>query len=417
MVSKELLPLSGFRDSLREPKSQLESLLREVFTSFGYIEMETPAIERADVLLGKYGPEAQKLLYLFEDNGGREVGLRYDLTVSLARYVAANNQSLNFPFKRFEIGPAWRGEKPQRGRYRQFTQADVDIVGDNSAVGSEQEVLEIIKSAEKALGIGLAVELNDRQLIEKTFDELEIEASKRSALLRLLDKSEKIKAETLYGQLNKLGLTSAAKKQVESLFLSDAQLSSFGQIAPERVDRLERLLGFASSIALKAKFSPKMVRGLDYYTGVVIEANSAKEPQLGSLIGGGRYDDLIGCLAERKLSGVGVSFGVDRLVELFKSAAPEGLFVVNFPPIENELRVWVNRLREKNMTVELFPDSAEELGKQLKYADSRGYKKVVIPFEELWEKGVVAVKDLTSATQQEVKRQFFESQDETKRYV
>src|SRR5579872_2819765 len=164
-MDRELLnPLSGFRDYNKPNKDLVISKLRSVFVRFGYQFLETPALERQEILLGKFGEEAQKLIYLFEDNGLRKVGLRYDLTVPLSRFVAANYTTLPLPFKRFEIGVVWRAERPQKGRYRQFTQADVDIVGDEGSLSSEKELLEVISLAGKELRLDLTCQINDRAL-------------------------------------------------------------------------------------------------------------------------------------------------------------------------------------------------------------------------------------------------------------
>ena len=218
-MNKELLQsLSGFRDQLEPSKSAILDQLKKIFQSYGYQELETPVIEKQEILLGNYGDEAQKLLYLFKDNGQRQVGLRYDLTVPLSRYVAGNYQELALPFKRFEIGPVFRAEKPQAGRFRQFTQADIDIVGSE---GGEREILEIVAAVEEAFNLKLTCLINDRQIIAAVFRELKIPLEIQARLLRLLDKKDKIKPERLGKELGDLGLTAVQKKAVNGLFLID----------------------------------------------------------------------------------------------------------------------------------------------------------------------------------------------------
>lgn len=404
MDRESLQPLSGFRDQLEPSKSAILDKLKKIFQSFGYQELETPVIEKQEILLGNYGAEAQKLLYLFEDNGKRKVGLRYDLTVPLSRYIAANYQELALPFKRFEIGPVFRAEKPQAGRFRQFTQADIDIVGSGSG---EKEILEIVASAAKDFGLKITCLINDRRIVEAVFEDLKVKVEIRQSLLRLLDKKDKIKPERLGQELSDLGLTAVQKKAVNGLFLGD----------DEPFDELERLLGklealtelknlvkYGQSIGLKMKFDLAMVRGLDYYTGTIFECVEESYGG-GTLMGGGRYDSLVESLIGHKLPAVGISFGVDRIGEVVGLDKPEMLFIVCLPETEIETRRWASELREKGKKVEVYLDSAVELGKQIKYADKRGYKTIIIPLEEAWQKGCVEVKNLETGKQEVVKRE------------
>ncbi|MDP3992863.1 MAG: histidine--tRNA ligase [bacterium] len=403
MDRENLQPLSGFRDQLEPSKSAILDKLKKIFQSYGYQELETPVIEKQEMLLGNYGAEAQKLLYLFEDNGKRKVGLRYDLTVPLSRYIAANYQALALPFKRFEIGPVFRAEKPQAGRFRQFTQADIDIVGSNSG---EKEILEIVASAAKDFGLKITCVINDRRIVDSVFEELKVKTEVRQSLLRLLDKKEKITAERLGRELDDLGLTAVQKKAVSGLFLG----------GDEPFDELERLLGklealtelknlvkYGQSIDLKMRFDLSMVRGLDYYTGTIFECVEEGYGG-GTLMGGGRYDGLVESLIGQKLPAVGISFGVDRIGEVVGLGIQDALFVVCLPETEAETRRWANELREGGKKVEVYLDSAVELGKQIKYADKRGYKTIIIPLEEAWKKGCVEVKNLETGKQEVIKR-------------
>lgn len=403
MDKESLQPLSGFRDQLNPTKSALIDELKKIFQLFGFAELETPVIERQEILLGNYGPEAQKLLYLFEDNGKRQVGLRYDLTVPLSRFVAANYRELPLPLKRFEIGPVFRAEKPQAGRFRQFTQADIDIVGSPQG---EKEILAIVAFAAKKLGLNLTCLINDRQIVSAIFDELKVKADIRPVLLRLLDKKDKITPERLGRELDDLGLTSVQKKTVTGLFLGGEEpFEAVGALlgASETLISLKELVKYGQSLGLKMKFDLAMVRGLDYYTGTIFECVDENYSG-GSLVAGGRYDSLVEQLIGEKLPAVGISFGVDRLAEVMKLDAPEALFIVCLPETELEVRRWADELREQGRGVEVYLDSAAPLGQQIKYADKRGYESIIIPLEEAWKKGQVEIKNLETGRQEAVKR-------------
>jgi len=404
MDKEKLLPLSGFRDQLEPSKSAILDELKIIFQSYGYLELETPVIEKQEILLGKLGNDAQKLLYLFEDNGKRKVGLRYDLTVPLSRFVAANYQTLPLPFKRFEIGSVFRAEKPQAGRFRQFTQADIDIVGSS---GGEREILEVVATVASSFHLQITCVINDRGIVTAVFENLKIKTEMRQSLLRLLDKKDKMTAERLGRELDDLGLTAVQKKAVSGLFLSsDEPLEELESLLGpiNALDELRGIVKYGKSIGLKMKFDPSMVRGLDYYTGTIFECVEESYGG-GSLIGGGRYDGLVESLIGQKLPAIGISFGVDRIGEVMRLANPETLFIVCLPETEVETRRFATELRRKGRKVEVYLDSSVELGKQIKYADKRGYKTIIIPLEEAWKKGQVEVKNLETGRQETVKRE------------
>src|SRR3989344_47206 len=406
MEKETLQPLSGFRDLLDPRKARLLGVLAKTFQRFGYRPLETPIIEKQDILLGKMGDEAQKLLYLFEDSGKRKVGLRYDLTVPLSRFVAANYRELPLPFKRYEIGPVFRAEKPQKGRYRQFTQADIDVVGDGGSLGSETEILEVVAATSDELGLKITFEINDRQLLIRGLDELKIAESSRGKLLRLLDKKDKVSEIQLQKELSSLELTDVQKRNVTHLFLSgqNEELETWEKlVGKEAVGPVEKLLAHAKRIGLMAKFSPAMVRGLDYYTGLIFEGKLI-DGESSSVVGGGRYDGLVEDLVGQKLPAVGISFGVDRLLEALKEDEPSAIFVANIDStLEDDLRLWVKKLRQSGTSVELYA-APTDIGTQLKYASRRGYKKVILPLEDSWGMGTVEVKDLISGAQRAIKR-------------
>lgn len=412
-MDKELLsPLSGFRDLTDKNKEEVIEAIRTVFQCFGYTFLETPSLERQEILLNKFGDEAQKLLYLFEDNGRRPVGLRYDLTISLSRYVAGHFNELVLPYKRYEIGPVWRADRAQKGRLRQFTQADIDIVGSNS-LGGEKELLEVIAQVQQALSPSLdelVCLVNDRRVVLAVLDKMIITDS-QPALLQLLDKRDKISETVMQTELNKLGLSDVQLRQVQAIFLADE--SEAMDVVEEFLNDpavtkpVTELLAYAKTLGLKAVFSPSMVRGLDYYTGSIIES---KLPNYaGSLVGGGRYDSLVESLNGQKVPAVGISFGVDRLVDAGAavkntSKAVKAYFSALLPETEELTRAWALQVRSDGVAIELYPDSSVELGKQLKYADKRGFEAILLPFETEWSAGDIVEKNLETGVQCSLKR-------------
>lgn len=405
-MQKELLqPLSGFRDYDGPVKNRVIEVIQKTFQRFGYQPLETPSLERQEIILGKLGEDSQKQLYLFEDNGGRKVGLRYDLTVSLARYVAANLNSLALPFKRSEIGNVWRAERAQKGRLRQFTQADADIFGSDGIV-AEKELLAMIAQVDKELSLNITCLLNDRRLAQRLLDEIKIPKDIQSRFLQTIDKATKISGDQLDKELGKLGLSDHQLKQTRMWFLAaDATDLTKLDVEPELKKPLEDLLAVAKQLGLKTRVDLGMVRGLEYYTGTIIEAVTDDFPS--SLVGGGRYDDLVKELNGQQVPAVGISFGVDRIVEVLDSrgaAAPEGLFFTCLPETEKELRAWVAELRQNGRTVEIYLDSSVELAKQLKYAAKRGLKTVYLPFAKEWQRNQITKRDLESGEQSVIER-------------
>lgn len=404
-MNKEFLaPLSGFRDLTDPNKGRLETALRGIFERFGYQPLETPTLERQEILLNKFGAEAEKLLYLFEDNGGRKVGLRYDLTVPLARFVAGNFNELTWPYKRFEIGTVWRADRAQKGRYRQFTQADIDIVG-SDAVGAEQELLEVVRQVQLAAAPsldGLVCQVNDRRLVTAMLEKLEL-AERSADILRVLDKQDKLTEEQFASELNRLGLSDVQLSKLQGLFLTepDETLAVIGEMLGENeaLQSIKQLLAYGQELGLKMVFAPNMVRGLDYYTGTIFECRLPNYPA--SVLGGGRYDSLVESFNGQKLPAVGISFGVDRLLDADAVIAANATtrFVVALPETIEAVWRWASELRASGVVVEVYPDASAEMGKQLKYADKRGFGSVLLPFEAEWKNGQIVEKNLASGEQ------------------
>lgn len=400
MAKENLAPLSGFRDLNIPTKDRVVEAMRQTFRAFGYQYLETPSLERQEILLGKLGDEGQKQLYLFEDNGGRPVGLRYDLTVPLARFVAANLRILALPFKRYEIGNVWRAERAQKGRLRQFTQADIDIVGSDS-LSAEREILQVVAEVNRQLSLGLVCLFNDRRLAEALLDEIKVPKEKRSKFLLIIDKAKKISGEDLDKELASLGLSDNQLKQIRLTFLVDDEAGLEKLPVDEKLKKpLEELVKLAESLGLQAKVDLGMVRGLDYYTGTIFEA--VTQDYSSSLVGGGRYDDLVEQLIGQKVPAVGISFGVDRIVELLEernSDNEEVLFFACLPETETELRQLVEVLRQKGRQAEVYLDSQADLSKQLKYAAKRQFQRVFLPFANEWSSGRITERNLETGEQ------------------
>jgi len=388
-------PPKGFRDFLPEKSLQRNFLiekLKTLFERFGFDPLETPTLEYAEVLLGKYGEEADKLIYIFEDRGGRKLGLRYDQTVPLAR-VVSQYQNLPKPFKRYQIQSVFRAENPQKGRFREFIQADIDIVGEESLL-AEAEIIAVSLKIFKELGFKKTkIFINDR----KNFENLD------KKVISAIDKLEKVGEEKVIEEI--------AKTKAISNNEAKATLDQIKNKKP--TETILKLFSLLKTYDLKEEedfaFKPTLARGLDYYTGIIFEAVDDNYKG-GSLGGGGRYDNLIGIFLKNSIPACGFAFGFDRLLEagnelnLFpkKSTSTKvlvSIFSKNF--IEKSIKV-AAFLREKNINTELFLNPEKKLDKQLKYADKKGIPYVLILGEEEVKKNVVKLKDLKTGKQQEL---------------
>jgi len=389
--------LAGFRDFLPEEARKREyviSTIKSVFTSFGFEPLETPAIEYRETLMGKYGSEADKLIYQFKDRGGREVGLRYDLTVPLARVVAQYQNELPFPFKRYQIQPVWRAEKPQSGRYREFLQCDIDTVGTDSPL-ADAEIILCVLAVAKALGFKNAfMAINDRTI----FDNLGL--SKEAMII--IDKLEKIGKEEVIKELEKKNIKDA--KEIFTLIEKSSE-----------TPRLKEIFSFLTAAGLKKGkdfvFARSLARGLEYYTSTIFELKS-ENYKSGSLAGGGRYDKLIGLFTGKDLPAVGVSFGLERIIEamgkqgLLKNipASSAKVLVTVFSPefLDKSLETTL-LLRSNRVSCEIYPDPKAKIDKQLKYADKKGIPYVVIFGPNEVRDKTVTIKNMKTGRQKTVK--------------
>lgn len=402
--------LKGFRDFLPAAeieRNDLTEKITSVYRSFGFVPIDTPVLEYTEILLRKSNGETEKQVFRFEDNGGRDVAMRFDLTVPFARFVAEHKSELYFPFKRYHIAKVWRGEKPQAGRYREFMQCDVDTVGSDSAA-ADFEILSVMRAALAAVGAGdITIHVNSRATFNRFLAKLGV-AEKSEDILRSVDKLAKIGRDKVLAELvNALGGTagdsaggsasgdaSADAKKIAAEILSyievpegasfDETLSHIekmaGGVAPDTERMREiRAMMTAAGIADTYVLDPAITRGLDYYTGIVYETFLNKLPQLGSVCSGGRYDNLAGLYMKEKVPGVGVSIGLDRLLaglhELGIETKKASYLDAEIFCTKNEDTVLyqkvASQLRERGVAVEVFPD-AKKINQQYAVTDAKG---------------------------------------------
>lgn len=393
--------LKGFKDYLpQEQRLRLKIIdtCREVFELYGFLPLDTPALEYAETLGSKIG-EDEKLIYKFEDRGGREVALRYDLTVSLARVVAQYQNEIKLPFRRYQIGSVWRADNTQKGRYREFMQADVDIVGTDSitadaeAVGIYYEVFSRLKIPD------FVIYINNREVFNELRKELEISDKQITEVIRAIDKLDKIGLDGVIELFSKAGLSGDQIEKLKS-FLNSKNVSN------AYFENLKQILDVAGIPASAYEFKPSLARGLDYYTGIVLEAG-IKNSDFGSFGGAGRYDDLVAQFLGKKIPAVGLSVGVDRLLaymlekEMFKDGAGTKVLVMNLGNEFSSRSIEVlSKLRKSGIPSEYFYDN-KDLDKQFKYAEYIGAAYGILIGEQEIKSGKVTIRDLNTRTQEE----------------
>jgi histidyl-tRNA synthetase len=409
--------LKGFRDyppELMMPREHLLEQARRVYRSYGFAPIDTPALEYAEILLGKGGEESDKQLYRFTDSGGRDIALRFDLTVPFARFAAEHIAILGTPFKRYHMGPVWRGENTQRGRYREFWQCDFDTIG-TSANAADIEVVLVIHDLFKALNVGdFVIHVNNRLILNGLLEELGV-AEKTGALLRCLDKLPKIGRDGVQAEMvEKAGVSAIQAQRLLSLAemagsneeILDRLRQEFGTNpkAADGIRRLEELLGTVQTAGLAAetvKLDLSIARGLDYYTGTVYETFLNALPGIGSVCSGGRYDNLAGLYTKQQLPGVGASLGLDRLLAALEelklletTATPAPVFLVQFSAERlGDYQQMARSLRAAGVGVFVYPE-AKKVGAQLQFAKKRGFKVALIAGPDEFAQEVWKVKDL-----------------------
>ncbi len=387
--------LKGFRDFLPADAIKRDFALRkikEVFRKFGFDPLETPTLEYEETLRGKYGEE-EKLIYAFKTKGGDEVAMKYDLTVPLARVIAqygANGQQiLPIPFKRYQIQPAFRGENTQKGRYREFLQCDADIVGVSSPL-SDTEMLALIYELYKNLGLDVIIKVNDRSnltAIEPKF-------------LSSIDKLGKIGEGNVLMELQDKGLSS----QEAVATLNKVQILKPTENLEESLELYQKMGCPKDSVV----FDPILVRGLDYYTGIIMEVVLKLEPNASSLGGGGRYDKMIGKFTGIDLPSVGFSVGLDRTMEAMEeegllpalTTETKALVTVFSPELLVKSLELASKLRQENINTELWLENGSKLDKQLKYADAKGIPFAIIIGPDEVRNDTVTLKNLPEKSQE-----------------
>ena len=431
--------LKGFPDWLPAEMLSREELIqtaRRVYRSFGFAPIDTPALEYTEILLGKGSEESDKQLYRFRDHGDRDVALRFDLTVPLARYVAQHLPDLGLPFKRYHMGPVWRGEKSQRGRYREFWQCDFDTIGTESRLADVETVL-VIHELLLALGVeGFSIRINDRRLLTGLLEGAGL-AERSTEVLRAVDKLDKIGREKVAAEIVSAAgasperahalleaLTAGATASGEAVApgtqlaqLGDAlQGSQVGQEGCRALNELFEGLTAAGIPSQRLRLDISIARGLDYYTGAVFETLLDDLPGIGSVCSGGRYDDLASLYTKERLPGVGASLGIDRLLAALQEldrletrATPAPVFLPLFAAQHaSDYLALATRLRRAGFGVELYPEP-KKLGAQLKYADRRGHRVAVIVGDNEWAAGRCQLKNLGDGQSEEVELAALES--------
>lgn len=383
--------LKGFRDFLPQTmviRSRVINILKEVFEKYGFSELQTPTLEYAEVLTGKYGEEAEKLMYLFKDPGDRNVGLKYDLTVPLAR-VMAQYPNLPKPFKRYQIQSAFRAENTQKSRYREFYQCDIDTVGATSPL-ADAEILAVISDSLTALGFkDFKIRVNSRQIL--------FGITKNLSVLQTIDKLDKKSVDEVKQELSQKGILA---NEIQSIFA--------GLESAQPDENLQQIINLAQKLGVKnIIFDPRLVRGLDYYTGAIFET-IVTEPKIGSITGGGRYDNLIKSLGGPDLPAAGTTLGLDRICDvieelnLWSNISPTStrvLVTIFSPELLDKSIELSTKLRQANIATELYPDTQTKLEKQLKYASQKGIPYVAIVGPEEAAKNEVKIKNLSTGEQ------------------
>ena len=416
--------LKGFRDyppELMLPRERLLEQARRVYRSYGFAPIDTPALEYTEILLGKGGEESDKQLYRFTDHGGRDVALRFDLTVPFARFAAEHIAKLGTPFKRYHMGLVWRGENTQRGRYREFMQCDFDTIG-VTGNGADIEVVLVINDLLVALGLErFTIHINNRLVLNGLLEDLGL-AGKTKAVLIALDKLVKIgpdavaaemaRAEVQAGQAERL--LALAQTQGSNAEILDRLRREFGANvkAAEGIRRLEELLAVTVEAGVPAErlhLDLAIARGLDYYTGTVYETFLTDLPTIGSICSGGRYDDLAALYTKQQLPGVGASLGLDRLLSALEElklldarSTPVPVLLVQFSADQlGAYQTMARALRAKGIGVEVYPEG-KKVGQQLQYAEKRGFRIALIAGPDEFTRGVWKIKVLASREEKTV---------------
>lgn len=417
-------------------RNYIFNTIREVFYLYGFQQIETPSMENLSTLMGKYGEEGDKLLFKIQNSGDYfsgltdeellsrnaaklaskfcEKGLRYDLTVPFARYVVMHRDEISFPFKRFQIQPVWRADRPQKGRYREFYQCDADVVGSNSLL-NEVELVQMIDAVFSKFGIRVSIKINNRKILTG-IAEIIGEADKIVDITVAIDKLDKIGLENVNAELASKGIPQEAIDKLQPIILlsgsNEEKLETLKSVLAasetglKGVEESEFILKTISTLGIKSEveLDLTLARGLNYYTGAIFEVK-ALDVQIGSISGGGRYDNLTGVFGMDGMSGVGISFGADRIydvlnqLDLYPEDASFGtqLLFVNFGEAAYVLPV-LAKVRAAGIRAEIYPDSAK-MKKQMSYANAKAIPFVAIVGENEMNEGKVMLKNMATGEQ------------------
>jgi len=430
MAQKPSIP-KGTRDFGQQEmarRNYIFDTIRSVFRTYGYSQIETPAMENLSTLLGKYGDEGDKLLFRIQNSGEKaalapEKGLRYDLTVPFARFVVQHQNEISFPFKRYQIQPVWRADRPQKGRYREFYQCDVDVVGTNSLL-NEVELVQIVDKVFSLLDIRVAVKINNRKVLTG-FAEIAGAPDKVVDITVAIDKLDKIGLESVEAEMREkgipesgiavireiLGLEGSFADKVErmkAMFQGGSASGIVSETGMKGLEELEETFGLldVAGISQQVELDLSLARGLNYYTGAIFEVKALDWP-IGSICGGGRYDNLTGIFGLPGLSGVGISFGADRIYDVLQGlekfpaeldTATTLLFAVMGADELRYVMPVAKALRGRGVSVEIYPEPCK-LKKQFDYAARKAIPFISINGSSEIEAGTVNVKNLVSGEQ------------------
>ena len=440
MAAKPCIP-KGTRDfspAEMAKRNYIFDTIRSVYHLYGFRQIETPAMEMLSTLMGKYGEEGDKLLFKIQNSGDYfsgltdeellsrnasrlackfcEKGLRYDLTVPFARYVVMHRDELTFPFKRYQIQPVWRADRPQKGRYREFYQCDADVVGSDSLL-NEVELMQIVDTVFSRFGIRVCIKINNRKILTG-IAEIIGEADKIVDITVAIDKLDKIGLDNVNAELHDKGISEDAIAKLQPIILLSGtnveKLTTLRQVLADSptglkgVEETEFILSTLEGLDLKneLELDLTLARGLNYYTGAIFEVK-ALDVQIGSITGGGRYDNLTGVFGMAGVSGVGISFGADRIfdvlnqLDLYPKEAVNGtqLLFINFGEREAAFSMQVlAKARMAGIRAELYPDCCK-MKKQMSYANANGIPYVALVGENEMNEGKVTLKDMTTGVQ------------------
>ena len=404
-------------------RNYIFNTIRSVYELYGFQQIETPAQETLQTLMGKYGEEGDKLLFRIQNSGAKasepaEKGLRYDLTVPFARYVVMHREELQMPFKRSQVQPVWRADRPQKGRYREFYQFDGDVVGSDSLL-NEVELMQIVDEVFRRLGIRVEIKINNRKILTGIAEVIGA-ADKIVDITVAIDKLDKIGIDNVNAELREDGLTEEQIQKLQPIILlqgtNDEKLATIAEVLKDSetglkgIEEVKFILSTLTSAILHLTSSISLdltlARGLNYYTGAIFEVK-ALDVEMGSITGGGRYDNLTGIFGLPGLSGVGISFGVDRIYDVLNtldlypkdSLTTTQVLFINFGEQETAYCLpIINKVRSNGIRAEIFPDAAK-MKKQMSYANAKQIPFVVLAGENEMNAGKVTLKNMETGDQ------------------